>query len=179
MRFFLFVFGIVLGVAGTLAYTMFVVHPATTPIAEALPANPPMTVTLGESFLTAVVRRGALDTQGLAVPGNALRAELGDGTIIVHAAVEVVGQSTEGTITLRPTLNVGRLGIAVVETNLGSVQIPAMDHMLETQINARVQSLMAGLPVTITGVSVERGRGLILTCEVDLQRLEQKGLTVR
>ncbi len=174
MRFFLFLFGIALGVAGTLAYTMFVLHPATTPVVEALPADPPITVTLGESFLTAIVRRGALDTPSFSVPGNALRAELGDGTIIVHAAVEVVGQSTEGLVTLRPTLTAGRLGIAVVETNLGSVPLPAMDQMLETQINARVQSLLAGLPVTLTGVTVERGRGLIVTCQVDLQRLEQR-----
>ncbi len=174
MRFFLFLFGIALGVAGTLAYTMFVEHPATTPVAQILPTDPPITVTLGESFLTALVRRGALDTPGISVPGNALRAELADGTIVVHAAVEVVGQSTEGTITLRPKLTGDHLAIEVVETNLGSVPLPAMDQMLETQINARVQSLLAGLPVTITGVTVEKGRGLIVTCQVDLAQLEQQ-----
>ena len=110
------------------------------------------------------------------MPGDSLRAELGDGTIVVHAAVMVAGQGTEGTVTLRPTLTGGRLGIAVVETNLGSVPLPALDQMLETQVNARVQSLLAGLPVTITGVTVERGRGLIVTCQVDLQRLPKARL---
>lgn len=174
MRFFLFLFGIALGIAATLAYMMFVEHPAPAPVAQALPRDPPITVTLGESFLTAVVRRGTLDTPGVTVPGDALRAEPTDGAIIVHATVDLLGQRTEGTVTLRPVLEAGRLRITVIATDLGSVPLPAMDQMLERQIDARVQSLLAGLPVTITGVTVERGRGLVVTCEVDLHRLEQQ-----
>lgn len=174
MRFVLFVFGIVLGVAGTLAYTMFVVNPAPAPLPQVLPPDPPITVTLGESFLTAMVRRGALDTPGFTIPGSALRAEPIDGAIVVHATVDVLGQTTEGTVTLRPIIAGGRLRVAVIATDLGSVPLPAMDRLLEAQIDARVQSLLAGLPVTVTGVRVERGRGLVVTCEVDLKRLEQR-----
>lgn len=174
MRFFLFLFGIALGIAGTLAYTMFVLHPAPSPMPQVLPPDPPITVTLGESFLTAIVRRGALDTPGVTIPGNGLRAEPIDGAIVVHATVDVLGQTTTGTVTLRPVLDAGRMHIVVVSTDLGSVPLPAIDQVLEAQIDARVASLLAGLPVTVTGVRVERGRGLVVTCEVDLRRLEQR-----
>jgi len=178
MRFVVFLLGTILGVGGTLAYSVLA-NPAELPAATAsLPANAPITVTLGESFLTAVLRRSAISpapsgTPGVAVPASALRAELGDGEIIVHAAVDVLGQPTESTARMRPVLRGGRLAIEVIETNLGDLSIPALEGVLDQQINARLASLMEGMPVFVTGVKVTRDAGLIVTCQVDLAQLER------
>ncbi len=173
MRLVLFVFGVAVGIAATLAYAVFS-HPATpVPVAQPLPASAPITVTLGERFLTGVLRRGALETPGVAVPRSALRTELRDDTIVVHANVEVLGRATESTATLRPVLRDGHLAIDVVSTSLGNLPMPAIGQVLEKQINARLQSLLDGMAVTITGVKVDRGKGLIITGDVDLDQLEQ------
>ncbi|HTL31935.1 MAG TPA: hypothetical protein VL326_02355 [Kofleriaceae bacterium] len=176
VRFVIFLFGIVLGVAGTLAYGMFVVSgpgPLPTPVAT----HAPVTVTLDESFLTALMQRAIADAPATKVPGvdvskTRVRAELRGDMIVVHASVNVLGAPTEGTVSMRPVLRNGRLAIDVVETNLGAIALPAMDQVLDKQINARVQSLLDGMPVTVTGVGVDPGRGLAVTCQVDLDRLE-------
>lgn len=177
MRFVLLLIGIALGIAGTLAYSILA-NPAEPTVATPLPANAPITVTLGESFLTAVLRRSAISpapsgAPGVAVPASALRAEVGDGELIVHATVDVLGKPTETTARMRPVLRGGRLAIDVIETNLGDLSIPALEGVLDQQINARLASLMQGMPVTFTGVSVTRGIGLIVTCQVDLAQLER------
>ncbi|MEO6772078.1 MAG: hypothetical protein ABI467_03540 [Kofleriaceae bacterium] len=174
MRLLLFLFGIALGVAGTLAYAMFAnqTHAEVVAVARPLPQNPPITVTLGEPFLTGIVRRAALETPGVAVAPTQLRTELRDGVIIVHANVEVLGHTTDATATLRPVLRDGQLRIDVVKTSVGTMPIPALDQVLEQQINARVQSLLAALPATITGVEIDHVRGLTITCSVDLDKLE-------
>jgi uncharacterized protein YpmS len=179
VRFFILLFGIVLGVAGTLAYSVLANPPEPVPAAQALPADPPMTVTLGESFLTALVRRGTPPTTGVSVPPTALRTEVRDDAIVVHANVDVLGKMTSGTAVLRPVLRDGHLKIEVVETNLGDLSIPAMEQVLEQQIDARLKSLLDGMPVTITGVKLERGRGLIVTCNVDLDRMERQAAAAR
>jgi len=171
VRFILFLLGIALGVAGTLAYSIYM-SPAEPVVPQAaLPANPPITLTLGESFLTALVRRGTVDTPGVTVPPTALRAEVTDQSIIVHANVDVLGKQTASTATLRPVLVNGALKIEVVDTAVGEVAIPGMEQILEQQINVRLHSLLDGMPVTITGVKLVNGVGLVVTCEVDLDRI--------
>lgn len=177
MRIVLFLLGIVLGVGGTLAYSVLA-NPAEPAVSAPLPTNAPITVTLGESFLTAVLRRSAITpapsgAPGVAVPASALRAELADDKIIVHATVDVLGKPTESTATMRPVLRDGRLVIDVVETNLGDLSIPALEGVLDQQINARLASLLQGMPVTFTGVKVTRAGGLVVTCQVDLAQLER------
>ena len=178
MRIFLFLLGIVLGVGGTLAYAVLA-NPGEPATASApLPVNAPITVTLGESFLTAVLRRSAISpapggAPGVAVPATALRAELKDGQIVVHATVDVLGKPTESTAIMRPVLRGGRLAIDVVETQLGDLPIPALEGVLDEQINARLASLMQGMPVTFTGVNVTQAAGLVITCQVDLAQLER------
>ncbi len=174
MRFILFLLGVAIGVAGTLAYALFANQPEPAPVAQAVPANPPITVTLGESFLTALVRKSTVDTPGVSIPRSALRAELRDDTIIVHANVEVLGQPTDSSTVLRPVVKDGHLGIDVVETHVGQLPLPAMDQVLDKQINARMQSLFEGMPVTVTGVSIDRDHGLTISGQVDLDRLEQR-----
>ena len=178
VRFVMLVLGIVLGVLGTVAYGMFVATEPV-PVARPVPTHAPVTLTLDESFLTAVIQRAIADGSagsmpGVAVPKTQVRAELKGDLIVVHASVEVLGAPTEGTVSLRPALRSGRLALDVVETNLGSIALPAMDQVLDKQINARVQSLLDGVPVTVTGFGVEPGRGLSVTGQVDLERLEQQ-----
>ncbi len=174
MRLLLFVFGIVLGVAGTLAYAMSATGASVSAVSMApvLPANPQITVTLGGDFLTAIVRRAVLQTPGVAVARTQLATVLHDDTIVVHANVDVLGRTAEGSATLRPVVRDGRLRIDVLATSLGAMPIPAMDQVFEREINARLESLLAGMPVTITGATVDRARGLTITCDVDLARLD-------
>lgn len=175
MRAVLFVLGIVVGVIGMVGYGVFE-GSGSVPAPQPLPAHAPLTVTLDANVLTALVQRAIADAPvanmpGVAVPKTQVRADLHGDLIVVHASVEVLGAPTEGTVTLRPVLRAGRLAIDVVETNLGSIALPAMDDVLARQINARLQPLFDGLPVTVSGVGVEAGRGLVLTCQVDLQQL--------
>lgn len=172
MRFVLFLLGLALGIAGTLAYTVFAA-PTPPPMSEPLPADPQITVMLGERFLTEVIRRAAVETPGVKVSPD-LRVELRDDTMIVHAKVDVLGQPTEGTAVLRPVLRQERLRMDVVETNLGALPMPAMEQVLERAIDARMQSLLAGVPVAVTGVTVDRAHGLTVTCRVNVDRLEPR-----
>src|SRR4051812_41068186 len=163
MRFVLFLLGLAFGVAGTLAYAMFFAPAAQPALALPLPANPPVTLTLGQSFLTALVRRAS---------NTDLRTELKDGAIVVHANMEVLGQPTDGTAELRPVLRDGQLQIDVVGTNVGAVPVPQLQDTVAKQINARVHSLLEGMPVTITGVQVDREHGMTITCDVDVNQLK-------
>lgn len=175
MRILVLLFGIALGVAGTVAYGVFVATPAV-PSAQPVITKAPMTVTLDEEFLTAIVQRAiatrAVEAPGVDLPRTQVEARLGPGVVIVRANVEVLGQPTQGTVTLRPVLDAGRLRFEVVETNLGAVQLPAIDQMLETQVNDRVGRLLDGLPVAVTSAGIEPGRGLVVAMRVDLDRLE-------
>lgn len=175
MRLFLLILGIVFGVAGTLAYGVFVAtDPAPTP--RPVATHAPVTVSLDESFLTAIVQRnavGAVGAPGVDVPRTQVRAEIVGDTIVVHAAVKVLDQTTNGTVTLRPELAAGgKLRIDVVNTNLGTIQLPGLDEAIAQQINERLHALLQGLPVVVTGVSVDPVRGLTVTGQVDLQQLE-------
>ena len=174
MRFLFLVVGVVLGIVGTVAYGMFVATPPV-PTARPVISTAPMTVTLDERFLTALVQRavadGAVQAPGVEVPRTQVDARLTGGAILVRANVEVLGQPTEGTVTLRPVLDAGRLRFEVIETNLGAIELPAIEELLETQVNQRVGSLLDGLPVTITSVGVDPARGLVVATQVDLDRL--------
>lgn len=175
MRVLLLLLGIVLGVVGTVAYGVFVATPPV-PAPRPVIAQAPVTVALDERFVTALVQRavadGAAQAPGVDVPRTQVAAHLGDGVIDVRASVEVLGQPTTGTITLRPVLHDRRLRFEVIETNLGTIQLPAIDQVLEAQLDERVGSLLDGLPVTVTSVGIEPSRGLIVTTQVDLERLE-------
>jgi hypothetical protein len=133
MRILLLLVGIVLGVAGTLAYGMFVASPPP-PRPQAVIERAPVTVTLDERFLTALVQRavadGAVQAPGVDVKRTQVDARLGNGVIIVRANVEVIGQPTRGTVTLRPVLHGGRLRFEVIETNLGQIELPAIEQIL-------------------------------------------------
>jgi hypothetical protein len=180
MRFVLFLLGLVLGVTTTLAYTVFVpARGAPSPDAPPLPAQPPITVMLGEPFLTSLVQRAALDAPGVTLERSRLRVEPRDETLLLHATVEMLGQRTSGTAVLRPTLADGALRIEVVETNLGLLPVPALDRVLEEQINARLRSLLDGMPVTFTGVRIESARGLTVTARVDLDRVHSASRDLR
>jgi uncharacterized protein YpmS len=162
MRFVLFLFGIAIGVAGTLAYAMFLAPQSQPAVALPLPTNPPVTLTLGQSFLTELVRHAS---------HTDLRTELKEDAIVVHANMEVLGQATDGTAELRPVLRDGQLQIDVVGTNVGAIPVPQLQDTVAKQINARVHSLLEGMPVTITGVHVDREHGMTITCDVDVTQL--------
>lgn len=181
VRLFLFVIGFALGVAATLGYGIFV---ATEPVPAPQPVatHAPMTVSLDESFLTAIVQRNAAETvaaPGVDVPRTQMRVEIVGQNIVVHAAVKVLDQPTDGTVTLRPVLDAGKLRIEVVNTNLGAIQLPGLDQVIAQQINDRLRSLLHDLPVTVTGVTVDPVRGLTVTCQVDLQQLASGALSTR
>lgn len=173
MRFLLLIVGFALGVAASVGYVMFVANDDPPP-PRPMPQDPPITVMLGERFLEGIIRKSAIKAApGVEVSKTRLQIATRPDVIEVHTAVDVLGQTTEGKAVLRPILRGGKLKVDVVETNVGEVPFPPMEQVIEEQINQRVSSLLSGLPVTITGVRVEPGRGVIVTCAVDLDRLEQ------
>ena len=182
MRLFLLVLGIALGVAGTLAYGVFIgTEPA--PTARPVASHAPVTASVNETLLTAIVQRiavGAPGVNGVDVQRTRVRAEIVNDTIVVHAAVKLFEQTTNGTVTLRPVLGSGgTLRIDVVNTNLGTIQLPGVDAAIATQINERLHALLKDLPVVVTGVSVDPVRGLTVTGQVNLQELENAALSAR
>jgi len=50
--------------------------------------------------------------------------------------------------------------------------VPQLEQMIEKQINTRVQTLLASLPATITGVEIDHAHGLTVTADVDLDKLD-------
>lgn len=171
MRALMLVLGFLLGVASALAYAMFVARPpeVTTPAADITDA--PVMVTFDDQVVTGLIRRAAQDSHDLGVAPASLSAELRDDTIIVHAAVDVLGGRTDGTVVLHPTIVSGKLHVEVVKASLGSMPLPALEQLVEDQIDKRVGALIAGLPITLTGVRVEHSRGLIVECRVDFDHL--------
>lgn len=175
MRFVIFVVGLVVGVLGSVAYGVFVAQAPSHVIAAVpqppVPTRAPLTLTLDDTMLTALMQRAiatapAANMPGIDVSKTQVRTELAGDKIVVHASVDVLGAPTDGTVTLRPVVRAGRLAIEVVDTNLGAIQLPAMDDMLAGQINARLQPLFDGLPVTVSGVTVA-ANGLVVTCQVN------------
>jgi len=172
MRVLLLVLGFALGVASTLAYATFASPSQVPPPVATLPSDPQLTVTLGERLVTEIIRRSILETPGIGEARPELSVSLRDDLIVVDATVDVLGKRASGTATLRPKLDAGRLRIDVVETNLGTLPMPPLEQVLENQINSRIASLLAGMPVTFTGARVDRTAGLTVTCRVDLKQLE-------
>jgi uncharacterized protein YpmS len=174
MRFVLFLLGLVLGVAGTLAYAMFASAPAAPTVARPIADDAPITVTLGKPFLDALLQRTVLDLPGVGATPTDLHVEFRDGTISVFADIDVLGRSARGETVLKPVLRDGRLRVEVVETNLGAIPLPAIERVIEDRINARVRSLLAGIPVTFTGATVDHVRGVVVACRVDPRALDER-----
>lgn len=170
MRVLLLVLGFALGVAATLAYATFA-NPSERPPATPPQRHPDLSVTLGNRFLSEIITRSVRETPGLGGTPE-LRVSLRDDAIVVDANVTVLGQRASGTATLRPTIVAGQLRVDIVETSLGMLPMPPLQHVVERQINARIASLLADLPVVFTGARVDRTRGLTVTCQVDLAELE-------
>jgi hypothetical protein len=169
MRLLLLLLGVVLGVAATLAYATFASSPSITP-AEPLPADPQITVVFGERFIAELVRHAIAETPN--APTIELTTELRDDAIAIAARVDLLTGRAEGQALLRPILDHGKLKVDVIETTLGAMPVPALEQLLERQINDRIRSLLAGMPVVVSGVRVDRMRGLTVTCRVDLDSLD-------
>lgn len=171
MRFLVFVLGVALGVAGTLVLLLFRAPPAMppAPTTAAPSSEPQLSVMLGEQFLTEVIRRSARDMEagvaGVQIEPD-LRVELRDDSVVIHSVAEVLGQKTNATAVLQPVLRDDKLRIDVVRTDVGALPIPAMENVLERAVNARIASLFDGVPVHITGVRVDRVRGLTITGDI-------------
>src|SRR5688572_22724310 len=128
MRFVVFLLGLILGVAGAIAYMMFFTTEPSATASQPVLGEAPITVSLGERFLTGVVQRAgkvadANAPQGVELSAAKLRVEPRAGVLALHASVQVLGKETTGTALLRPVLKDGKLVIEVVETNLGSLPL--------------------------------------------------------
>ncbi len=171
MRFFTFLVGVIFGVGGAVAYMVFAAPMAPPPPSAALPKDPPLSVTFGESLITDLLKHSTVRAPGVEIPPGALRAELRDGVIVIHADVDIVGQSSRGSAVVRPLLRDGRIAFEVVETTLGVLPLPQLESLVNQQVNARLQGVLNLLPVQITGIRVEQATGITVSCQVDLARL--------
>ena len=165
------VLGALLGAAAMMAYVVFAGAPLAGP-SEPLPKRPPITLTLGPAFLEQVVKRAAQDAAGLGLVDDDLRVALRDGELVVSAGIEVMGKRTRGTIVLRPLLERGQLRFDVASTGVGGMPVPKVGEQIERHIDAHVRALLKGMPIVVTGAKVDPKRGLVVTGNVDLARLE-------
>ena len=169
MRLFIFIFGIVVGAAGAIAYSLFY-RPAPRAVAVVapapLPSEPALSVTLGPRVIDEVVRVAARDAS-TAAPAHDVRTEVRNGVIVVEGELELLGQPSHASAVLRPVLEGGQLRVDVVESSVGAMPVPMLEHVLEQQLDSRVRSLMDGVPITLTGVHVDPAHGVTLTADVD------------
>ncbi len=158
--------GFALGVGAMLVYLWQAgaVEPASP---AALARDAPLSITMGEQFLTAIARRSLGGSGG---PLTAVVVKTDDGVILVEGRAEILGQQRVATARLRPVLREGRLRIEVLSTELADLPVP-MEQGIEDQINMRIRSLLADVPVVFTSVSVLAERGLVVTLRVELDRL--------
>jgi uncharacterized protein YpmS len=170
MRVLLLLLGLALGVAGTLAYATFASHSEAVPVAP-LQKSPDLVVTLGDRLVTEIITRSVRETPGVGGKPE-VRVSLRDDAIVVDASVDVLGQRASGAATLRPTIVAGQLRIDIAETTLGALPLPPLEAIVEKQINARIASLLADMPVMFTGARIDRTHGLTVTCQVDMAQLE-------
>ncbi len=162
------VLGFILGVAAAVGY-LWLTGSEALPPGRPLAEHPPVSVTFGEPFLTAVIRRSVASAPMMGSITD-LVIQVEPGAIVVKGNVEVLGRPSVATATVRPVVRSGRLRFDVVSTNLGDLPVP-VEQMLEDQINTRVRALLADLPVEVTGVSVVPERGLVITFRVDLDQV--------
>ncbi len=174
MRFLAFLFGIVVGVGGAVAYMVFT-PPVDAVTPSKLPSSAPLTVTFGEPLITGLLQRGSLRIPGASVPPDSLRAEVGDGVLTVRATVDIAGRQTQAKAVLRPIVDQGTVRVEAVEGTLGVLPVPALQQLLDEQVNPRLRTVFGGLPATVTGVALEHDRGLSVSAEIDLTRLPGGG----
>jgi hypothetical protein len=165
--------GVALGGGAVMLYMLLVPAEPTARVApstpQAPPVHPPMSVTLGEPFLTAIAR-DALGNAAELPSIRDVRVESGHGELIVRGTFDVLGNPVAGSATLRPVVDAGELHIEVVRTEFGQLPVP-LERVIEQQINRRLSGLFADLPVSITGVSIGWRRGMTVTCDVALDQL--------
>ena len=170
MRFLILVFGIALGIASTLAYAAFA-NPSHVPAATPLESEPQLSITLGQPLVAEIVQRAIAEAPGLGAKPT-IQVSLKNDAIAVDASIEVLGRRGSGTARLRPTIENGKLRVAIASTSLGTLELPVAS-LLESQINSRIAAIhptLSGMPVTLTGVRIDP-RGLTVTGRVDLAAL--------
>lgn len=133
----------------------------------ALPDHPPIQVSFGPAFLTALLR-DALRHEAPAFTD--LVVTVRGGRLVARANVEIFGQRTSARVVLRPTLVAGHVHVGVARVTVGTIEFP-LEATLDRAIDDRLHALLTGLPVTIAGLAVDPDRGLIVTCNVDLAAL--------
>lgn len=171
VRFLIFVFGIALGIASTLVYATFA-NPSQAPVATPLESDPQLTITLGQPLVAEVVQRAIAEAPGLGAKPT-IQVSFKDEAIAVDASVEVLGRRGSGTALLRPTIEHGKLRVAIARTSLGTLELPVAS-LLEKQLNSRIGAIsptLSGLPLTFTGVRIDK-QGLTVTGRVDLAALK-------
>lgn len=169
--------GFALGVGAAVLYLVTNAQVQPRPVSAHQP-HPPMSVTLGDPFLTTLTRDALAGTeidQRLAK----LTVTSEDGVLVVSGEADMAGTPILASATLRPIVRNSKLVVDVVSTDFGSFPVPPLETLVEEQVNARLTALLGTMPVTITGVSVARGRGMTVTCAVDLQQLPSVQTSVR
>lgn len=165
------ILGLLLGAAAMMAYVVYEGSPIGGPI-EPLPEHPPVTVAFGAPFLEQVVKRAAAEAPGLGLSADDLVVSLREGELVVSTQVVVVGKRTRATIVMRPRLERGQLLFDVASTGIGGMPIPKVGQVIEQHVDRHIRALMKGMPIVVTGAKVDRKRGLVVTGDVDLARLE-------
>jgi hypothetical protein len=168
--------GVLLGVAGTAVYLVSAAETPPPPL-QALPAEAPVSMTFGEAFLSALIRDGLTESDVPAAIED-VRVEAQAGALVVTGTTDVLGKRVPASATLHLQVSGGKLVVDVAQTEFGALPVP-LEQALATQINDRIAGLIAQLPATITGARVEPGRGLTVTAQVDVDRINEPRASLR
>ncbi|MFN8557617.1 MAG: hypothetical protein U0531_09815 [Dehalococcoidia bacterium] len=161
--------GLALGAAATLAlFGPPDSEPRGRPTSIAPPEfAPDISVTFSLTLLSALVQQAA-ERADAPISMTDVRVEAARGALLVRGNITVAGHGAAGVIPLEPTVEDGRLRMRVRDARLGPFPAPPrLERLVEAPVNARIESVLAGLPATITGAAVS-DEGLTVTARTQL-----------
>lgn len=158
--------GFVLGAGAVIVYLVASARPVAP---RPVPADPPVMVTLGAPFLTAVMHQAIAHSPQAAMISD-LRVVPREGELELTANVAVLGYATRATVELRPVVRAGTLAVEVVAGEVGNLPVP-IESMLQDELDRRMRALWTDVPFTVTAVAVRPDRGLMISGRVDVGAL--------
>jgi hypothetical protein len=155
------VIGIVLGAFAVASWVVFMpmrsVHQVP-PVEAQSEQRTDMEVALTDGYLTRQMQQ-ELQGANLPVQLSELRIATEAGNrVIARFVAEAYGQRVNGSVVMAAQINDGALSMKVIETDIGNFPLPgSIGGSLETQINSRVQQLIAGSTFRIVGARTSNG----------------------
>ena len=165
------VIGLLLGVAGTLVWQVFVVDSERDAFAPApQPRDPDVVVTLSYALIAALINEEIARSE-ISLPLRDIRAGDDDGRLVLRGSVRVLGRDVPGSVELEPHVEDGRLVTRLRGARLGGLPIPSnVQRLAEDPLNRQLLAVIGNLPATLSSVRVSDA-GLVVTADVRIEEL--------